>query len=221
MPRKPSNTQAQQVILNELDDKPVKKRAAPTRKKKSAPKPPAPKKEFEFHTLAPEENLPDGTLLLQFTIPGRPATKKTHQRVVRRGGFTRILPSEQYERYEKECKPYCEAVWRDLGKEPLNFGVSVCIKVAVDTWTIGDVTGYQQSIGDIIEKHGIVANDMWIHWTDEDTHAILPPDKENPRVDITVRRFRHPKEAYRAEQEEAERKRLARKAAKTQGDDQA
>ena len=39
------------------------------------------------------EELQEGTLLLQFTIPGRPSTKKTSQRVVRRGGFTKILPS--------------------------------------------------------------------------------------------------------------------------------
>jgi Holliday junction resolvase RusA-like endonuclease len=188
------------------------------RKKTHDPKPPATKKTFEFHVVTPEERLPDGALLLQFTIPGRPITKKTHQRVVKRGRFVRILPSEQYERYEKACKPHCEAVWRNLGKEPIDFGVSVCMKVVVDNWTIGDVTGYQQSIGDIIEKHGIIADDMWIHWTDEDTHAILFPDKENPRVEITIRRFRHPKESYRAEQEETQRRRLARKTAKHQGE---
>ena len=42
------------------------------------------------------ENLPNDTLILSFSIPGRPATKKTSQRVVRRGGFTRILPSVLY-----------------------------------------------------------------------------------------------------------------------------
>jgi len=31
------------------------------------------------------ENLPNNELLLRFSIPGRPSTKKTSQRVVRRG----------------------------------------------------------------------------------------------------------------------------------------
>ena len=180
---------------------------------------PAVKKEFVFHNVTPEELLPDGETILEFTIPGRPATKKTHQRVVKMGGFTRILPSEQYERYEKYCKPFCEEVWKNLGKEPLDFGVSVCLKVVVDTWVMGDVTGYQQSIGDIIEKHGIIANDMWIHWTDDGSHTMLPPDKENARVEIVIKRFGHPKEQYRAEQEAAEKRKIEKREAKKQGEE--
>jgi hypothetical protein len=214
-PKKKTKNDNTQVTLDELQN-PLKKTAAKKASKKKAkePKPPAPKKEFEFHTVTPEENLPDGTLLLQFTIPGRPATKKTSQRVVRRGGFTRILPSEQFERYEKQCKNYCEAVWLGIGKEPMDFGVSICLKIIVDNWIMGDVTGYQQSIGDIIEKYGVISNDMWIHWTDEDSHTMLPPDKDNPRVEITIRRFRHPKENFRCEQEEAETRKIARKEAR-------
>ena len=42
------------------------------------------------------EDLDDGVEILSFTINGRPATKKTNQRVIRRGRLTRILPSIQY-----------------------------------------------------------------------------------------------------------------------------
>ncbi len=63
------------------------------------------------------EDSSDGTLILSFSIPGRPATKKTSQRVVRRGGFTRILPSLLYEKYEKHCKEYCELIWKNKGYE--------------------------------------------------------------------------------------------------------
>ena len=38
--------------------------------------------------------------LLRFTIPGNPVTKKTHQRIMRVGGYPRIFPSKQYEEYE-------------------------------------------------------------------------------------------------------------------------
>ena len=44
------------------------------------------------------EDLADHDLILSFSIPGRPSTKKTSQRVVRRGGFTKILPSLLYEK---------------------------------------------------------------------------------------------------------------------------
>ena len=60
------------------------------------------------------ENLPNDELLLKFSIPGRPSTKKTSQRVVRRGGFTKILPSLLYEKYEKHCKEYCEDAWKNI-----------------------------------------------------------------------------------------------------------
>jgi len=95
------------------------------------------------------EELPDDTLILSFNIPGRPSTKKTSQRVVRRGGFTRILPSLLYERYEKHCKYYCESIWKDLGYDPMDFGVSIKLKVYLDSWIVGDECGYQQANGDI------------------------------------------------------------------------
>ena len=182
--------------------------------KNDAPKPSSPRssaaKTFVFHVVTPEEEAPDGTLLLELTIPGRAATKKTHQRVVRRGRHTRILPSEQYERYEKHCKPFCEEVWKNQGKEPMDYGIAIKVKVFLDNWVVGDSTGYMQAIGDIIEAHGIIANDLWIHWIDQGTHLIQEPDKQSPRIEIQIFRYRHPKEAYRRQQEETERKRQER-----------
>ncbi len=83
--------------------------------------------------VSPEELLTDGAEILSFVIPGRPATKKTSQRVIRRGKHTRILPSERYEKYELHSKPYIEAAWRDLGREPMDFGVALELKVYIDS----------------------------------------------------------------------------------------
>ena len=102
------------------------------------------------------EDLSDGTLILSFSIPGRPSTKKTSQRVVRRGGFTRILPSLLYEKYEKHCKEYCESIWKNKGYDPIDYGVSIKLKVYLDSWIVGDECGYQQANGDIIQTHGII-----------------------------------------------------------------
>jgi hypothetical protein len=163
------------------------------------------------------EELPDDTLILSFNIPGRPSTKKTSQRVVRRGGFTRILPSLLYERYEKHCKYYCESIWKDLGYEPIDFGVSIKLKVYLDSWIVGDECGYQQANGDIIQGHGIIKDDMWIHWVDNGTHMIHY-DKENPRIEVEIKRFKHPKEAYRNDKNEKEAIKEAKKKAKTKKD---
>jgi hypothetical protein len=77
---------------------------------------------LKFHLSCEDEKkyeeLPDNTLILSFTIPGRPSTKKTSQRVVRRGKYTKILPSALYERYELHCKEYCEYFWQRLKLNP-------------------------------------------------------------------------------------------------------
>ncbi len=160
------------------------------------------------------EELPNDTLILSFNIPGRPATKKTSQRVVRRGGFTRILPSLLYEKYENHCKTYCDSIWKDFGYNPMDFGISIKLKVYLDSWIVGDECGYQQAHGDIIQKHGIIADDMWIHWVDNGEHMIHY-DKENPRIEVELKRFKHPKEDYRNEKIEKEAIKEAKKKAKT------
>jgi hypothetical protein len=134
--------------------------------------------------------LEDGIKILEFFMPGRPATKKTSQRIVRR----RILPSERYENYEKSCKEIFESVWKDKGEEPISCGVSVKITITTNTWVIGDQVGYQQAIGDILEKYKIVRNDILIHWADFGKHMITEPDKNNPGCKIEIFRFRHPLE---------------------------
>jgi hypothetical protein len=144
------------------------------------------------------ENLSDGTSILSFNISGRPSTKKTSQRVVRRGGFTKVLPSLLYEKYEKHCKEYCESVWKNQGNPPIDCGISVKLKVYLNTWIVGDECGYQQAHGDIIQAHGIIMDDMWIHWVDCNSHMIFY-DKENPRIEVEIKRYKHPKEDFREE----------------------
>lgn len=165
-----------------------------------------------YHEIQPEELLPNGELILRFTIPGQPATKKTSQRIFRR----RILPSKAYCAYEIYCEPFCKSAWIDTGKQPMDFGVSINMKVFLKNWIVGDCTGYQQSIADIMQKFGILANDSWIHWDWEGEHWFGGVDKDNPRIEITVKRFIHPKEIYRADQESAHRQKEERKQARAE-----
>lgn len=137
-------------------------------------------------------DLPDGGKILEILMPGRPATKKTSQRIVRRGRFTKILPSVRYENYEKACQQIFEDAWKNLGNKPIAVGVAVKLTITLDSWVLGDTVGYMQSISDILEKHGVVANDQLIHWIDLGTHMITMPDKENPKAKIEIYRFRHP-----------------------------
>jgi hypothetical protein len=55
---------------------------------------------------------------------------------------------------------------------------------------------------------------MWIHWIDRDSHMINY-DKENPRVEVEIYRYRHPKEQFRNEKLEKEAIKEAKKKNKT------
>jgi hypothetical protein len=163
-----------------------------------------------YHEVFPEELLDDGEFILSFTIPGQPATKKTSQRVFRK----RILPSKAYCEYEKYCEPFCKQAWADKGKAPMDYGVVINMRIFLKNWIVGDCTGYQQSIADILQKFEVLSNDSWIHWDWENSHWLGGIDKENPRVEITIKRFRHPKEAYRNEQELFNKQKEERKVAR-------
>lgn len=194
-----------------------KRRAKTATSKTKTPKPKAAAKDFVFHTVTHEEALLDNTMLLKFTIPGRPATKKTHQQVIYVAGSPRVIPSAQYNKYEKLCKDFCAAAWSEKGMPPMDFGVLIEMRIYLDTWSIGDHVGYMQAIGDILEKHKVIANDKFIHWGDDGVHWFGGVDKDNPRCEIVIKRFRHPYEAYRKDKEEAEVKKAERKKVKADG----
>ena len=121
-----------------------------------------------YHEVFPEELLDDGEFILSFTIPGQPATKKTSQRVFRK----RILPSKAYCEYEKYCEPFCKQAWADKGKAPMDYGVVINMRIFLKNWIVGDCTGYQQSIADILQKFEVLSNDSWIHWDWENSHRL-------------------------------------------------
>ena len=153
----------------------------------------------EPRVITDDEMSTDGTLLCQFTINHKPVTKKTHQQAVFKGGMPRVLPSPQYAYFEKCAEKACREAWELIGKPPMDFGVAISIRVYTDTWQIGDHAGYLQAIGDILQFWGVILNDKFIHWHhDLDNHWFGGKGPDNPRVEISIRRFRHPYEEYRA-----------------------
>jgi len=153
------------------------------------------------HQVTADELKPDGEILLSLTLDGRPTTKKTSQNVVMIKGRPRVLSSKRYIEFEKKAKVPFESAWIGKGKEPMDFGVAITMRVWLDSWVVGDHTGYMQALGDILEKWGIIANDSWIAWENGSEHWFGGVDKDNPRTEITIRRKRHPKELFREEKE--------------------
>lgn len=118
--------------------------------------------------------------VITFTIPGRPATKKTGQRIVKCGAYHKILPSRAYEEYEAYC-----LIW--LGRIKERFTGKVAIRAVYTmpnrkSWP--DLTGLMQATGDILEKARIIDNDRDIvSW---DGTRITKPDMQKTGVEITI-----------------------------------
>jgi len=118
---------------------------------------------------------------MKIIIPGRPATKKNSSRLGIVGKRRIILPSEAFERYEKE------ALWH-LKRHKEQFAISVHVKCLYwlpnrQWWP--DLIGLLQATSDILEKSGIIENDKLID--SYDGSRIVGIDKQNPRVEIEIK----------------------------------
>ena len=152
------------------------------------------------------KNAPDRTLICSFVIPGHPATKKNSNQIIwvktGRRRLPKVIPSSQYTKYEKHCKEYCYNAWKNQKNTPIDFGIAIRIKVWLSAWRLPDHVGILQSLGDIFQKWNIIADDKYIQWTDynfdtKDTDMWLAGvDKENPRVEVFIYRYRHTVEHY-------------------------
>ena len=123
---------------------------------------------------------------LTFQIPGRPYTKKTSQRIVKCGRFSKILPSEEYERYEAYCIPIINCV-----KGHLEFGGFMgkvnmkAVYTMADRRSWPDLTGLMQATADILQKAGMIFDDKNIvSW--DGTRIEEQVDKEKVGVVITI-----------------------------------
>lgn len=156
--------------------------------------------------ITTEELLPDGSLIASFVIPSSPATKKNSNQIIKIKGFLKIIPSKRFLDYQKYCKDFLEPIRKNKQLPPIDFGISIKIRVATDKWIVPDYTNICQALGDILQTHCVINDDKWIHWTDggvtnyiPNEHWYIGVDREYPRLEVEIRRFRHPLEYYRLE----------------------
>jgi len=116
-------------------------------------------------------------------LPGRPITKKNHQRIIRKGGQSpSLISSRQYLVYEKAC------LWELKKYEGQRFkGNKVQVKCLYwmpnyRSWP--DLIGLLQATWDILEKADIIGNDQNI--VSPDGSRIVGIDKENPRTEVYI-----------------------------------
>lgn len=130
-------------------------------------------------------DLGGGQIELFYTITGRPVTKKNSMRIGlnQKTGHPFILQSQQYQRYEREAvaqlKPH-------RPQEPIKTPVSVACVYYMPTRRRVDLTNLIAATHDILVKAGILLDDSCDIIYSVDGSRVRH-DKENPRVEITVR----------------------------------
>jgi Holliday junction resolvase RusA-like endonuclease len=122
---------------------------------------------------------------LVFVVPGRPRTKKNSSRVVRNGGFTRVLPSAAHEAWYSAARLAFDADVRAMKaaeRIPVGRPVRVSATFFRDRNT-GDLVGYQQALADFLEGQGVLVDDKWITSWDG---TRLDKDADRPRIEVAL-----------------------------------
>ena len=117
--------------------------------------------------------------MIKLVLYGRPITKKNHQ-IIRKGGG--LLQSDAYQAYEEACLWQLKSYRGEMITGPVHVKALYWMP---DRRSWPDLIGLMQSTGDILQKARIIANDKFIaSW---DGSRIVGVDRENPRVEITVK----------------------------------
>lgn len=135
-----------------------------------------------------------------FVITGPPRTKKTHNRVIHipqkgsracpacghRRSFPKVLPSEAYEVWEETALSQCLIIKRRLADRGVVLPLAGMVSIEALIYRkqdSGDVAGFHQAIGDMLQAAGILANDAQIEDWDGTRRLI---DRFKPRIEIYI-----------------------------------
>lgn len=133
--------------------------------------------------------LPAATLPALLRVLGAPRTKKTSNRVIyigpkcpacHRGKVPRVMPSKAFERYAAQAVPDFARVWS--GYATIESMVHVRATFYRDALR-GDLNGYTQALGDILQEARVIDNDGLIDSWDGSRRAL---DRKNPRVEVVI-----------------------------------
>lgn len=115
-----------------------------------------------------------------FTIPLNPITKKNSQRIVMAGRYPKILPSQKYVEYERECKSHIP---------PLHIDYPVNIKAVYyrQKHIRVDLCNLHEALCDVLVKYGCIEDDC-VSIVETMDGSICQYDKYNPRTEITITR---------------------------------
>lgn len=129
-------------------------------------------------------NICNTPLIINFTVPLIPVSKKNSQRIVinKATGARMILPSKKYKDYETD------AGWFIPKNKCIDYPVNVKCLFYMPTKRLCDLTNLLESIDDIMVKYGLLKDDNYSILAAHDGSRVLY-DKFNPRTEVYITRF--------------------------------
>ena len=120
---------------------------------------------------------------IKITIPLVPVTKKNHQRIAknRKTGQLFILPSGNFEQYQRDCRPF---LGRYRGRF-INHAVNVRCEFYMPTRRRCDLVNLLDAVDDLLTAYGIIEDDNSQIVAGHDGSRVRY-DKNNPRTEIEI-----------------------------------
>lgn len=127
---------------------------------------------------------------LHITIPLNPVTKKNHSRIVTaKNGKMILLPSEQYQRYERDSRLWLSR-YRNRNGFPIMRPVEVKCLFYMKTRHRVDLTNLLGAIDDILVHYGVLDDDNYKIIASHDGSRVLY-DNANPRTEIFIKEYKN------------------------------
>ena len=117
-------------------------------------------------------------LILTFTIPITPVTKKNHQQIVKVKGRYIVIPSKQYKEYEKTTKKF-------IPDAEISERINVKALYYMPTRRRVDLTNLNEALHDCMVKHKCIQDDNSNIIFGTDGSRVLY-DKEFPRTEVYI-----------------------------------
>lgn len=119
-------------------------------------------------------------VLLQFTIPLRPITKKNNWRIVKKNNKRSVIPSEAYEKYEKDCGWFIKKP-----DKPIDCKINIKAVYYMPGKYKVDITNLHNALHDILVHYGVIKDDNCKIVLGTDGSRVKV-DKQNPRTEVTI-----------------------------------
>ena len=121
--------------------------------------------------------------MIKFTIPVAPRSKKNSGQIVMRGKYPVLLPSKQYQAFEKECLPYLYRVKQEAGV--VNYPVNVECIFYMDARRKVDLSNLLNAVDDAMVTSGFILDDNRDIIAGHDGSRVFN-DRANPRIEIAI-----------------------------------